>query len=151
MKILGVDPGLERTGWGIIETKDRRLLEAGLITTAPEFSFQRRLFIISRDFEFVLHRYPIQWVYVEKLYFSSKTAKNMADVLQARGVILSVVGKYEIPLKEIPPTQIKKSITNNGRAKKEDVIRTLKKLYGIEDPSFTDDVYDAIAVALSFT
>ncbi len=146
MNILGIDPGLERTGWCIIKSRD---IFSGLIQTSRDLSIPTRLYNLQSEIETLILINGIQFLAIEKIIPSKRIFANLDAILQARGVILALAGKFNLLFKEYTPTQVKKSITGSGNAKKEDIIRTIKFLYKIEDTSYTDDVYDAIAIALT--
>ncbi len=151
MKILGIDPGLERTGWAAVQTQPLNIMKANLITTTLEDSIALRLNQIYEQLEKIIKEFNPDILSIEKFFSNSKINKNSEKVLQARGVILSVAGKYNLKIKEYTPTQIKKSLINTAKATKNDIKYFIKKNF--HSPNIEceiDDVYDAIAIALCF-
>lgn len=149
MKILGVDPGIERTGWSIINTLTKQLELNGLITTSKNDEISFRLYELQNQIERLIIEHNIKILAIEKIYSHKKILMNLDKILQARGVILSMAGKYSLEVQEFTPTQIKKALTGSGKATKEDIIRTVYKIYHIKNDTYTDDVYDAIAIGLT--
>lgn len=149
MKILGVDPGLERTGWSIVNSLTKQVEVSGLITTNKNEDISLRLYNLQNQMEQIILTHNVKILAIEKIYSSKKFVMNLEKVLQARGVILSIAGKYSLQVQEFTPAQVKKALTGSGKATKEDIIRTIFKIYQINDKSYTDDVYDAIAISLT--
>lgn len=148
MRVLGLDPGIDRLGWAIIteNAASYSLDKFGLITTDKNSDSAVRLAEIATDLAELLRQFQPQVVYIEKLFFSVN-AKTAMTVSEVRGVIKSVVANQERPVKEIHPMQLKKMITGTGKAKKKDIQQAMKSLFNLQEKFATDDVADAIAIA----
>jgi crossover junction endodeoxyribonuclease RuvC len=150
MKILGVDPGLALTGWGLVEKKNEpRLVEYGCITTSKEKDSQERLLQLFQELQEVLKKYKPDVLALEKLFFNTN-AKTAFSVGEARGVIKICSVLNKIPLVEFTPLQIKNSIVGYGRAEKKQIQQMVKVLLNLKEIPKPDDAADAIAVALTF-
>ena len=150
MRILGIDPGLQVCGYACLEA-DRdgeKLIEAGVIRTAGDEPIARRLNRIAQDTESLLESLRPEVVAVEELYSHYAHPKTAILMGHARGVILQKCAERAIELRSFSATRIKKSITGNGRASKEQVQRTIQTILGLSELPEPNDVADAIAAAL---
>ncbi|MCG8404470.1 MAG: crossover junction endodeoxyribonuclease RuvC [Phycisphaerales bacterium] len=146
--ILGVDPGLDRTGYAVIETVCGRVLDAGLIRSSPQVSLAKRLGEINNGIREVLSDHAVRVVAVEDLYAHYKHPRTAILMGHARGVVLLAAAQRGIEVLSLPATRIKKSLTGNGHAGKIQVQRAVMatlKLKAMPEPA---DVADALAVAL---
>jgi crossover junction endodeoxyribonuclease RuvC len=149
MIILGIDPGLATTGYGVIEVKDRQsthIAHGVIVTKAGEIHI-RRLQKIHREMKKLLKRYNPDAVSVEKL-FVNKNVKTALIVGEARGVVLLSLAVDNRKVYEFTPLQIKQGLTSYGRASKQQMqkmIRTILRLNSVPRP---DDAADGLAVAL---
>jgi len=150
MKILGVDPGLNRCGYAVLEVCERGeyLLEAGVIRTDTRCSLESRLVQIAEDFSLLLEKFIPDWVAVEELYAHYRHPRTAILMGHARGVILMRAAAAGAAVKSYSATRIKKSLTGNGRAGKQQIQRAIQTLLVL--PTFPEppDVADAIAAAL---
>jgi len=147
--ILGIDPGIERTGWCVIHSYDPSI-QSGLILTSSNDLLWRRLYELQTQIEKIIQEHNINLLAIEKFIATKKIESKLQQVLQARGVILSLAGKFQLRVLEIAPNTIKKAITGSGKANKNDIKNALHLIYKIEHKKgYTDDVYDAIAIALT--
>jgi crossover junction endodeoxyribonuclease RuvC len=150
MRILGIDPGLQLCGYAVVET-DRiteRLLEAGTFRTDNNQPLENRLNSLCRDSQSLLENFRPDIIAVEQLYSHYAHPKTAILMGHARGVILQKAAETGISVRSFSPTRIKKSITGNGRASKQQVQRAIQSLLALKDLPEPDDVADAIAVAL---
>ncbi|MBN1795188.1 MAG: crossover junction endodeoxyribonuclease RuvC [Sedimentisphaerales bacterium] len=150
MRILGIDPGLGTCGYAVIETKTgtEQLIEAGTFRTDDKLALENRLDQIAQDFADILEKLKPDIVAVEKLY-SHYAHPNTAILMgHARGVILQKCAENNIEVKNFSATKIKKSITGNGRASKEQIQKAIKVLMKLPDLPQPPDVADALAAAL---
>jgi crossover junction endodeoxyribonuclease RuvC len=148
MKILGIDPGTTRAGYGVIESQGNTiaLLDSGLLAvTAKEAA--PRLVELAGSYRDLLARTNPEMVAFEKLFFA-KNVKTGMDVAQARGVLLLVTAEAGIPFLELSPSEIKLHIAGNGSADKQAVATMVKRITGIKTITGPDDVTDAIAIAI---
>lgn len=147
--ILGIDPGLANTGWGIIETDGIRFkyVNHGTITTSSKINTTNRLKSIYEQLNSVIEKYNPTQCGVETLYFA-KNVSSALPVAQARGVQLLSLGLKSIITGEYTPIQIKQAVVGNGRASKkqvQDMVKLLLKLKEIPKP---DHAADALAAAI---
>ncbi|GIX40605.1 MAG: crossover junction endodeoxyribonuclease RuvC [Leptospiraceae bacterium] len=148
--LLGIDPGLERTGWCIVNPLNDLIIIPGIIITSSTNKIQTRLYLLQNQIETIIQEHHIKILAIEKIIASKKIESKLIEILQARGVLLALAGKYDLAVVEIAPSTIKKAITGSGKARKNDIKNTLQHMYKIEHKKeFTDDVYDAIAIALT--
>jgi crossover junction endodeoxyribonuclease RuvC len=150
MRILGIDPGYGRTGWGVIDVERRNstFVACGCITTPGKTKFSDRLFTIQEELVEVIKKYRPAHAAVEKLFFF-KNAKTAMDVGQARGAILLTLNDNGLPLSEYTPLQVKQTITGYGRADKTQIGKMVKMILKLKAVPTPDDVADALAVALT--
>ncbi len=150
MLILGIDPGLRRTGFGGIklEGTKTRLVEAGVIRTNEKLGLASRLTELSEGLAEVMAGLDPEVVVVESLYSHYKHPRTAILMGHARGVILLTAALRQTPVIDYSATKIKKALTGNGRAAKRQVQRTVKVALGLEAEPEPADVADALAVAL---
>ncbi|MDP8258326.1 MAG: crossover junction endodeoxyribonuclease RuvC [Candidatus Aadella gelida] len=153
MKILGVDPGLIRTGYGVIEAKGpdkMKLIEAGLIKTSAEDGISARLKDIYSNLTDVIKEHKPKVLVLEKLYSHYKHPATSILMGHARGVICLACGMNKVELISYPATRIKKSVTGNGSASKAQVQQMVKSLLGLGRAPEPYDISDALAMAISY-
>lgn len=152
MIILGVDPGLRTTGYGVIEEKLGRLtlIEAGTIVTGADSSISDRLKLIYDAVTELLKERNPDVIAIEKLYSDYRHPTTAILMGHARGVICLAAGMSGIPLTNIPSTRVKKSVISHGHASKDQVARAVQGILGLKNPPSPHDVTDALAVAISF-
>lgn len=152
MKILGIDPGMAIVGYGIIEyKKDTIVLEtSGSIQTNKKLTDAQRLLEISNDLSTIIEKYKPDFASIEKLFFF-KNQKTIIPVAEARGVILTVLQKYNIPFAEYTPIEVKQVLTGYGRANKKEVEQRVGIILGSTNLPKLDDTVDAIAIAICHT
>ena len=154
MRILGVDPGLDATGYGVIETDNGhgpRLVEAGLIRTKPSEPLPRRLAVIARQLREILLQHQPDLMAVEDLYSHYKTPKPAILMGHVRGVVLGTAALSDIPVVSYMPTRIKRGVVGRGHASKRQVARLVRmRLRLAEGESVPADVTDALAAALCY-
>lgn len=150
MRILGIDPGLQVCGYSCIETDSDKenLIEAGVLRTDEKDSIEIRLNRIAEDVALLLGNFQPDVVAVEELYSHYAHPRTAILMGHARGVILQKCAEAGIEVRSFSATRIKKSITGNGRAKKEQIQRSIQRILGLADVPEPDDVSDAIAAAL---
>jgi crossover junction endodeoxyribonuclease RuvC len=150
MRILGIDPGLQCCGYACIETDSDKenLIEAGVLRTNEKDPIEIRLNRIAEDVEILLKNFQPDVVAVEELYSHYAHPRTAILMGHARGVILQKCAEAGIEVKSFSATRIKKSITGNGRAKKEQIQRSIQRILGLQQVPEPDDVADAIAAAL---
>lgn len=149
MKILGIDPGMAIVGYGLIEVEgdDIRLLASGSIQTDKKLADSKRLLEIYNDLSTILQKYKPDCASVEELFFF-KNQKTVIPVAEARGVILTVLEKFNIPTFGYTPMEVKQVLTGYGRADKKEVEQMVRISLERDNLPKLDDTVDAIAIAI---
>lgn len=149
MKILGIDPGMAIVGYGLIEIDGDKisLLASGSIQTNKNLPDSKRLLEIYNDLSTIVNRYAPDCASVEQLFFF-KNQKTIIPVAEARGVILTVLEKYNIPTFSYTPMEVKQVLTGYGRADKKEVEQMVRLTLQRENLPKLDDTVDAIAIAI---
>jgi len=149
MKILGIDPGMAIVGYGLIESEGDKpaLLASGSIQTNKDLSDSKRLLEIFNDLSTIIEKYKPDCASVENLFFF-KNQKTVIPVAEARGVILTVLEKYNIPSFSYTPMEVKQVLTGYGRAEKKEVEQMVKLSLQTDTLPKLDDTVDAIAIAI---
>ena len=150
MRILGIDPGLQVCGYAFLEADgdNVNLIEAGVFNTPTDLPIEQRLNRIAADAGEILSSFKPDVVAVEELYSHYAHPKTAILMGHARGVILQKCAEAAIEVRSFSATRIKKSITGNGRAPKEQVQRTIQTILLLPELPEPHDVADAIAAAL---
>jgi crossover junction endodeoxyribonuclease RuvC len=150
MRILGIDPGLQVCGYACLETdaENEKLIEAGVVSTDNRQPIEEKLNRIAQDTESLLENFKPDIVAVEELYSHYAHPKTAILMGHARGVILQRCAQAAIEVRSFSATRIKKSITGNGRASKEQMQRTIQTILSLPQIPEPHDVADAIAAAL---
>ena len=149
MRILGIDPGFAITGYSIIDYQGNKfkLIDSGAITTKAGISFPLRLTKIYDDLSMIIDKYKPDAISVEELFFNNNV-KTAINVAQARGVVLVVGCKNNIPTYEYTPLQIKQAVAGYGRADKIQVQKMVKAILNVETLPKLDDTTDSMAAAI---
>jgi len=150
MKILGIDPGLHVCGYACLDigSGTETLVEAGFIKTDPKLALEQKLVHIATDMDALLESLEPTVVAVEQLYAHYAHPRTAIIMGHARGVMLQRCATRDIQIKNFSATKIKKSLTGNGRATKEQMQRTVQTVLGLQELPEPHDVADAIAAAL---
>lgn len=149
MRILGLDPSLSSTGWGVIEVNGSRLqyVADGFIPTDPKQPIEERLNLIFRTLCGVIEQYQPQEAAIEKTFLNSNPETSL-KLSMARGVVVLAPGYYGIPLYEYDPTKVKKALVGVGHAEKSQVETMIKILLPGCRPK-NNDSSDALAMAVA--
>lgn len=149
MRILGIDPGFAITGYSIIDHIGNKfkLITSGAVLTPKEQSFPLRLYELNNQLEEIIDTYKPDAISVEELFFNNNV-KTAINVAQARGVILVVGCRKQVPTYEYTPLQIKQAVTGYGRADKVQVQKMVKTILGVEKLPKLDDTTDSMAAAI---
>lgn len=149
MKILGIDPGLAIIGYSILDISENNvnLITSGSIQTQKNMSDSYRLYEIFNDLSVIISEYKPDIASVEKLfYFRNQT--TIIPVAEARGVVLTVLEKFKIPIYEYTPMEVKQVLTGFGRADKKEVEKMVKIFLQKDTLPKLDDTIDSIAIAI---
>ena len=149
MKILGIDPGMAIVGYAMIgvENDNIELLTSGSIQTDKKKDDSKRLLEIYNDLSTIVEKYQPDCASVEQLFFF-KNQKTIIPVAEARGVILMVLEKYNIPTYSYTPMEVKQVLTGYGRAEKKEVEQRVRIALESQELPKLDDTVDAIAIAI---
>ena len=150
MIVLGFDPGIGRTGWGVIRRNKStyEALDYGCIETEPNSDMNQRLLTLHKDASLIIQRFKPDLAVVEELFFNTN-AKTALTVGQARGVILLTCTMHKVETVSFTPLQVKMALAGYGRAEKSQVAQMVKTLLSLPQIPKPDDVTDALAAALT--
>ena len=155
MIILGIDPGLATTGYGVINQKEKNkkpvfeCVKYGIIKTEPDLAIPERLRIIYNDLSKLIALHQPQALVMENIFFF-KNVKTIIPVSQAQGVILLAAAKKKLQVYRFTPLEVKMTITGFGRAEKKDIQNEIKRILGLEEIPKPDDAADALSVAATY-
>lgn len=148
MRVLGIDPGTQRTGWGVVERRGTRMVHHGhgLIVTRRDATLEGRLLAIFEGLAAVLEEYRPGAVAVEDV-FHAKHAASALKLGHARGVALVAAARAGLTVQAYPPARVKRVVTGYGAADKVQVARMIAAFLGLAEPPRADAA-DALAIAL---
>ena len=149
LRIIGVDPGLASTGWGVVEFSDGRLryIAHGCIETEADRPRGERLFFIYESFLKILENHKLHKAAIENLYFGKNISSAMA-VAEARGVLYMALTQHELPVLELTPNAIKKAIVGVVKAEKNQIQEMVRFLLGLSEIPKPDHAADALGAAV---
>ena len=150
MRILGIDPGIGRLGWAIIEHDKgkQQPVAYDCLETEKTLSPEKRLELIYNHLQELCKNYHPDVLAIEDLFFN-KNVTTAFSVGQARGVVLLVASQYNMPVTIYSPSQIKIAVTGYGKAEKHQVAHMVKLILKLEKMPKLDDTVDALAIALT--
>lgn len=149
MIILGIDPGLARTGFGVIEAERKSLkaLSYGCISTGSKTAITKRLKILFSEIKKIVKKHKPDLIVIEELFFA-KNAKTAIKVGQAQGVVILACGEAKCEIAKLTPLQIKTLLTSYGRASKKQIQKMVKLRLNLKEMPKPDDAADALALAI---
>jgi crossover junction endodeoxyribonuclease RuvC len=149
MRVLGIDPGSRRTGWGVVQLEGTKLhhIGAGTIAAPAKLPLAKRLVLIHRGLRDVIAEHQPEEVAVEEIFFA-KYANAALKLGHARGVALLAAAEADLELHEYPPAIVKRTVVGRGAADKVQVGRLVSALLGLKQPP-EEDAADALAVAIT--
>ena len=149
MRIFGIDPGSERTGYGCVETDFTRhlLLACGAIAVPSSASFPDRLLHIHQRLSMLMREHRPDCVAIENLFYAVNV-KSALKLGHARGVAMLAAVEAGVPVVEYTPAEIKRAVVGYGRAEKAQVQQMIKVILHLEQPPQPHDAADALAVAI---
>ncbi|MDR4507489.1 MAG: crossover junction endodeoxyribonuclease RuvC [Candidatus Brocadiaceae bacterium] len=149
MKILGIDPGTQITGYGMVEKNGPGItvLEYGSIKTNKNQSFPQRLYAIHEKIMEIISLRKPDHMAVEEVFYS-KNVKAAIKIGEARGIVLLCAASRGIPIAEYSAKVVKKSVVGNGNAHKGQVQEMVKIILGLPEIPKPDDASDALAIAI---
>ena len=150
MRILGIDPGLEITGYAVLDTAQASasIVDAGIIRTSRRQELAERLAVLSKELSELLDEYKPDVLAVEELYSHYQFPRTGILMGHARGVILQAAANAGMKVMPYSATRVKKSITGNGHAGKQQVQRAVKQEFRLNRLPAPADVADALAIGL---
>ncbi len=148
VKVLGIDPGTGRMGFGIAEQKSGKFYchAIGCISTPPKTVQATRLATLQTELQKIITTHKPTGAVVEKLFFSKNIRTGIA-VAEARGMIITTITQNNLPLLELSPQQVKMGVTGYGKATKGQVQIMVQKLFCLANLPEPDDAADALALA----
>lgn len=149
MVVLGIDPGLANTGYGVVARDEARLLavDGGVVTTPAGLPLERRLARIAARVRELIDEHGCDAVALEELYFG-QNAHSAFAVGHARGAAMLAAGEHGVPCASYTPQQVKSSVCGSGRAAKDQVARMVQSLLSLPHLPAPDHASDALAVAI---
>lgn len=152
MRILGIDPGMAIVGYGVLDYDGTNLtlVSSGSIRTDKDSREATRLLEIMNDMATIVERFKPDIAAIEKLFFF-RNRTTVMPVAHARGVILAMLEKFNVPIAEYTPMEVKQVLTGYGRADKKEVEKMVKFSLDTENLPKLDDTVDAIAIAICHT
>lgn len=148
MIILGVDPGLTRCGYGLIDAKNQTALDFGLFTSAAGTDPRDRVGSIAKGLEALVEKSKPDVIALERV-FAQANLRSVMGVAQVSGALMHIAYKHSIPLQFFTPSEVKAAVTGNGRATKDQVSMMVKRLLKLDEIQGPPDVADALAVAIT--
>ena len=149
MRILGIDPGLARVGYGLIDSIETKttMLDCGIISTDKILNEGDRMVEIAEDLSSLIIKWKPEIAAVEKFFFYRSS--TTISVVQARGVLIMTLARLKVPIIELAPMQIKLAVAGSGKATKSEVLDAVMHELCLQNPPRPDDAADALAIALT--
>jgi crossover junction endodeoxyribonuclease RuvC len=150
MRILGIDPGLRLTGYGVIDYRAIKptLIDGGVIRLDDKTPVARRLLELEKELDAILTEHRPDICAVEQLYAHYAHPRTAILMAHARGVILLAAERRNIRVEQFPANRVKQSVTGHGHASKGQMQRAIQAIWNLKDPPEPPDVADALAVAI---
>ena len=148
MRIIGIDPGLRNTGWGVIEFNSNKLIHVddGRICPPTSSSIGERLLFLTNKLTFIIEKYNPNVSAIEQIFVGPGTGSSL-KLGMARGVSILVLAKAGLSIRELPPKLVKKSVTGYGSASKDQIKSMIEKLLKVVPKN--EDSSDALAIAIT--
>ena len=149
MRVLGIDCGTERTGYGVIDSDGRthRFVSAGCIKSSAREPLEKRLLVIAAGLRSVLAEFRPDHAAVEEVFFAVN-ARSALRLSHVRGVALLAVAEAAVNFAEYSPLEVKMSVVGYGRAEKAQVQRMVSSVLRLTEPVASEDANDALAIAI---
>lgn len=147
MRVIGIDPGIEKTGFGVVDIAGSRITvhDVGCIFTERGMPVSARLHVLATDLRQIIRQWKPEVAGIEQIFFS-RNVKTAMTVSHARGVIIEVMEEHGVPILEFNPGEIKSAITGDARADKLQMRKMLHCTFGMQIKN--DDAGDALACAV---
>lgn len=149
MRVLGIDCGTERTGYGVIDSDGRahRMVAAGCIRSSARAPLERRLLNIAANLREVIAQHRPDAAAVEEVFFAVN-ARSALKLSHVRGVALLAIAEASVDVAEYSPLEVKMSVVGYGRAEKAQVQQMVASLLRLAEPLASEDACDALAIAI---
>lgn len=149
MRVLGIDPGTRKTGWGVAEQRNMKVagIAAGVIRLRPDDPLADRLEIVFDRLDALISEHRPDAIAVEDIFYA-KHASAAIKLGHVRGVVLLLVAKRQLPLAEYPPALVKRTVAGRGAADKAQIARVVGAMLGLTELP-AEDATDALAIALT--
>ena len=149
MRVLGIDPGTRKTGWGVAEQRNTKVvgIAAGVIRLRPDDPLADRLEIVFDRLDALIGEHRPDAIAVEDIFYA-KHANAAIKLGHVRGVVLLLVAKRQLPLAEYPPALVKRTVAGRGAADKAQIARVVGAMLGLTELP-AEDATDALAIALT--
>ncbi len=149
-RYLGIDPGLQKTGYAILEEDSNRLklLEGGVIRTTASLPLAERLVEIGEGLREVIEDFHPKMAAIEQVFSHTKNVKTALLMSHARGVILLCIAEKKIPILHMTPREIKNTVTGSGKASKEQIQQAVTRELNLDRILEPNDVSDAAAIGI---
>ncbi len=151
MRAIGVDPGLARTGFGVVETLSRggKACEWGTIQTEAGCPIPARLKSIHDELKELLEEWKPDILVLEEVFVLKQFPKAAIRLGEVRGIVYLAAQEWNIPVLEVKPTEVKSALTGSGRADKDQIKKMIRQILRIENPLKSSHAGDALALALT--
>ena len=149
MIIIGIDPGIRRTGYGIIKSSNNNpeLVDYGIVSSDSDEPVAKRIYSIFSDIQMLIEKFQPSVLSIEDIFFG-KNVKSMLLLGQARGAALIAAASKNLIIYEYSPKKIKQSLTGNGNSEKHQVQFMVQNILKLSSPPNPHDASDALAAAL---
>lgn len=149
MTILGIDPGTNRIGYGLLRLNNNKIesLDYGCIRLTSDQGGYTHLDQLHQETNKLIKKFSVNIIAIEKLFFF-KNNKTVMSVSEARGVIILAAVKNSLKIKEFTPLQVKQAVSGYGRAEKKEVQKMVRLILGLKKDPQPDDAADALAIAI---
>ncbi|NKX54087.1 crossover junction endodeoxyribonuclease RuvC [Arthrobacter mobilis] len=151
LRVLGIDPGLTRCGFGVVDVEANRrasLVDVGVVGTHSEEPLDQRLLAISLAVDEWLDRHRPDVLAVERV-FSQLNVSTVMGTAQASGIVIAAAARRGIPVALHTPTEVKAAVTGNGQADKTAVTKMVTRILRLQAPPRPADAADALALAIT--
>lgn len=145
--ILGVDPGLTRCGYGVIDTSKNEAVNFGMYQSLPSSDPRDRVGAIAQELKQLVQTHKPEMIALERV-FAQANLRSVMGVAQVSGALMSIAFEANIPLQFFTPSEVKAAVTGNGRATKDQVALMVTRILKLSETPKPADVADALAVAL---
>ena len=151
MLVLGIDPGIANTGWGVLDCNGPKFrpVSYGVINTDPSDTLEHRISLIAENVSVIAQKYSVSCLSIEDIYFA-KNEVSAIGVAKVIGAVTYAMYKINVPVSLFTPLQIKMAITGYGKAEKKQVQEMCKVLLGLEKIPRPDHAADALSAAVCY-